>query len=98
LEQVLHVLERGDRDAYLADLAARDRCVGVVSHLGRQIEGDGETGLSLLEQEAVALVGLRGRAEARVLPHRPQSRAIGARVDAARERKLPGRLAPGVAG
>src|SRR5207247_7861553 len=52
----------------------------------------------LFEQVAVALVGLRRRAEARVLAHRPQPRAEAARVDAARERELARRLARRVGG
>ncbi len=98
LEQVLHVLQRGDGHADLAHLAARDRRVRIVTHLCGQVEGDRETGLSLVEQEAVTLVGLRGRAEARILAHRPQPRAIATRVDAARERELARRLARAVGG
>src|SRR5438132_9206140 len=40
LHQELHVRERGDRDADLADLAFGHRVVGVVADLGRQVEGD----------------------------------------------------------
>ena len=65
-------------------------CVGVVAHLRRQVEGDREAGLALLEQVVVALVRLRGRAEAGVLPHRPEAPAVHRRMDAARERVLAG--------
>src|SRR5207253_4210813 len=85
LEKGLHVLERVDRDADLADLAVGHRVVGVVADLRRQVERDRKPGLALLEQEAVALVRLRGGAEAGVLPHRPEAAAIHVLVDATRE-------------
>ena len=49
LEQRPHVAEMADRHADLADLARRQRMVGVVAGLGREIEGDGEAGLALGE-------------------------------------------------
>ena len=39
----------GDRDADLADLAAGELVIGVIAGLGRQVEGDREAGLALLE-------------------------------------------------
>ncbi len=36
------------------------RLVGVPSHQGRHVEGDRQAGLALLQEEPVALVGLRG--------------------------------------
>src|SRR6185503_2203506 len=86
------VLEGGDRDPDLADLPARDRRVGVVAHLGREVEGDRQSRLALVEQEPVALVRLGGGAEAGVLAHRPQARAVHGLVHAAGERILPRRL------
>ena len=62
-----------DRHADPADLALRLGRVGVVAHLGRQVEGDRQAGLALLEQVAEALVGLLGGREARVLAHRPEA-------------------------
>ena len=44
IEQDLHVLERGDRHADLADFAGGELVVGVAAHLGRQIKGDAQTG------------------------------------------------------
>src|SRR6185503_18263309 len=41
-----------------------------------QVEGHAEPALPLLEQVAEALVGLGGRAEARVLAHRPEPSAV----------------------
>jgi hypothetical protein len=71
LEQVLHVLKRGDGDAALAHFAQGARVVGVIPHERRHVEGDRETGLSLREQEFVAFIRLLGGAEARELTHRP---------------------------
>ena len=72
VEQHPHVVDRVDRDADLADLAVRHRRVGVEPHLGGQVEGDREAGRAGGEQLVVAGVGLRGRAEAGVLAHRPR--------------------------
>src|SRR5262249_18677573 len=44
--------------------------------------------LALIEQESVALVRLGGRAEARVLTHRPEPPPVHRGVDPAREGKL----------
>ena len=61
-EQRAHVADMRDRDADLADLAARQRMVAVVAGLGRQIEGDGKPGLALGEIGAVEAIGFeRGR-------------------------------------
>ncbi len=90
LEQDFHVLERIDRDTDLADLSVCHGIVRVVADLGGQVEGDRESRLPLLQQELVALVRLRRRAETGVLPHRPQATAVHVLVDAARERKLAG--------
>ncbi len=51
-EQELDVGEGGDRHALAADLAASARVVGVVAHQRGHVEGGGEPGLPLLEQEA----------------------------------------------
>ena len=90
VEDGLHVGERVDRDADLADLAGRALVVGVEPHLGRQVEGGREAGLALGEQELEALVGRLGRAEAGVLADRPVAAAVHRRLDAARERVLAG--------
>ena len=64
---------RRDRDADAADLAARQRVVGVAAHLRRQIERHRQARLPRREQELVAAVRLLGGAEAGVLAHRPQA-------------------------
>ena len=77
-----HVVDRVDRDADLADLAVRDRRVGVVAHLGRQVEGDRQAAGAVRDELLVALVGLLGGAEAGVLAHRPGPAGVHRRVDA----------------
>ncbi len=47
VEQRLHVAQMTHRHADLADLARRQRMVGVVAGLGRQGEGEGKPGLPL---------------------------------------------------
>ena len=86
-EERFHVGQRIDRDADAADFALRERVIGVVAHLRRQIERHAQAGDALRQQIAVALVRLGGRAESRILPHRPQPAAVHRRLDAARERK-----------
>ena len=71
-----HVGQRVDGHAHLADLALRPGVVGVVAHLGGQVEGAREARLPGVEEELEALVGRLGRAEAGVLAHRPQLRAV----------------------
>ena len=80
VEQRVHVALVGDRDADLADLAARELVVGVVAGLGRQVEGDRQPGLPLGEVRAVQLVGLLGGRVARVRPHHPRAVALGQAV------------------
>ena len=90
VEHRLHVGQRVDRDADLADLAGGALVVGVEAHLGRQVEGGREARLALGEQELEALVGRLGRAEAGVLADRPGPAPVHRRLDAARERVLAG--------
>ena len=81
-----HVLDRVDRDAGAADLAVAERVVGVAAELSRQVEGHREAGRAVLDQVAVALVGVLGAGEAGVLAHRPEPVPVHAVVDAAGER------------
>src|SRR5271169_1864432 len=55
-----------NRNARLADFAARDRSVGVIAILRRQVEGDRKAALALLQIREEALVGLARVAEARI--------------------------------
>ncbi len=86
-KQLLHIGERVDGDATLADLATRLRRIGVVTHEGRHIEGNREAVLALLEEKVITLVRLFGVAEAGKLTHRPKAITITTRVNAARVRK-----------
>ena len=58
VEEALHVFDGVDGDADLADFAEGHGVVGVVADLRGQIEGDGEAGGPVGEQEFVAAVGL----------------------------------------
>ena len=90
LEADPHVLDRVDRDPGAADLAVAERVVGVAAELGRQVKGHREAGRAVLDQVAVALVGVFGRGEAGVLAHRPEPVAIHPLVNAAGEGRVPG--------
>ena len=76
VEERVHVALVGDRDADLADLAARQLGVGVVAGLGRQVEGDREPGLALGEVLAVELVRAAGVGVPRVGAHHPRPVAL----------------------
>ena len=78
VEEDLGVGQRVDRDADPADLLLHVGVIGVVAALGRQIEGDRQAGAALLQQVAVALVGLLGGAEAGVLAECPQPALVAA--------------------
>ena len=64
--------------------------VGIESHLGGQIEGDGEAGSALAQKIAIAAVALFGGAEAGILAHGPEAAAIHVRIDAAGVREHAG--------
>ena len=83
-ERSAHVRQGVDGHADLADLALGARVVGVVAHLGGQVEGARQAGLAGVEQELEPLVGRLGRAEAGVLAHGPQPPAVHGRLHAAR--------------
>ena len=71
LEQPTHLAQVRDRHADLADLATRQRRVGVVSGLGRQVEGDRQARLPLGQVLAVERVGCRGGRVTGVRAHHP---------------------------
>ena len=89
LEQTAHVIERVDGHADLAHLARRHGVVGVVAHLGGEVEGHGQPGLTGIEQRPEPPVGLLGGAEPGVLPHRPGAAPVHGGMGAAGEGVLP---------
>ena len=88
VEEGLHVSERIDRHADLADLAFGNRIIGVVADLRRQIESAREARRARFNQHAVTLVGLFGCGEAGVHAHRPEAAAIHRRLHATRVGEL----------
>jgi hypothetical protein len=71
VEQDLHVLDRIDRHAGLADIAGHPRMVGIVAAVGGEIEGHRQALLPGGEVLAVKRVGFLRRREARILPDGP---------------------------
>jgi hypothetical protein len=71
VEQDLHVLDRVDGDARLADIAHHARVVAVIAAVGGQVEGDRQALLPGGEVAAVEGVRFLGGGEAGVLPDRP---------------------------
>jgi hypothetical protein len=84
VEEDLHVGQRADRHAALAELAQRLGRVAVVAVERGHVEGHAQAGLSLAEQVAEAGVGLLGRAEAREHAHGPQLASVQRGMDAPR--------------
>ena len=89
-EQGAHVVEGVDGHADLADLARRDGLVGVVPHLGGQVERHGQARGAGREVLLVAGVGLRRGAEPGVLAHGPGPAGVHRGVDARACRECPG--------
>ena len=90
VERRAHVVDRVDRDAGAADLAEAARVVGVQAELGRQVERHRQPGRAVLEQVAVALVGLLGASRSPRTGASSTAACGTSRVDAARERVLAG--------
>ena len=90
VEQPLHVGERHDADAALADFAERELVIGIAAHQRRQVEGHAEPAAARLEQRLEALVGLLRRPEPGELPHGPELAAVAGRVNAAGVGELAG--------
>ena len=83
VEQDLHVLDRVDRHAGLADVAGHARMVAVVAAVGRQVEGDADALPAAGQRLAVEGVRLLGGREARVLADRPRPHRVHRRLRAA---------------
>jgi hypothetical protein len=76
-------VQRVDGHADLPHLAVDDRGIGVISHLGGQVERDGKPGRACLDKLVIAAVRLGCGREAGVLAHGPRPAGIHLRIDAA---------------
>ena len=85
VEEDLHVEDRVDGDAGLADIADDALVVRVVAAVGGEVEGDGEALLAGGEVAAVEGVGFLGGGESGVLADGPWLEAIHRGVGAAEE-------------
>ena len=63
--------------------------IAVVTHLGRQIKCARQTCLSRIEQKLESLVCVSGRAETRVLTHRPKSLTMHSWINSTRVWRSP---------
>ena len=86
VEERARVVDRVDRHAGHADVAAHPRVVGVVAAVGGQVEGDAQALLAGRQVAPVERVGLLGGGEAGVLPDRPRLGGVHRRVGPAQER------------
>ena len=91
VEEGFHILQAAYRDAHLAHLALGQGVVGVVADLRGQVEGDGESGLALLQQVAEAAVGIFRRGIAGILSHGPDTAAVDVGLHAPGVGKLAGK-------
>ncbi len=95
VEQDLHVLDRVDRDAGLADITDDARVVAVIAAMGRQIERDRQPHLPGFEIVAIEAVRVLGRRKAGILPDRPRPVGVHRRARAAQIGRHAGdRVAP----
>ncbi len=82
-EEGLHVFQRIDGHPALTHLAFALRGVGVITHQGRQVEGNGESSTAICQQVAVAGVGLLGGSKTGELAHGPEFAAVPGTVNPA---------------
>jgi len=87
IEQDLHVLDRIDRHAGLADVAGDPRVVGIIAPVGGEIEGHRQALLPGGQVLAVERVAILRRREAGILPDGPGLARIHGRAHAAGERR-----------
>ena len=90
VEEASNIVDRVDGYSHFSHLSVRHRMVGVVADLRWQVEGNGETGLPLIEEEAVTLVRLVRITVAGVLAHGPHSASVHLRIEAPRIGKRSG--------
>ena len=87
VEQGAHVVDRVDRDAGHADIAADALVIGIVAPVGGKIEGDGEALLAGRQIAPVERVGVFRRREPGILAHGPRLGNVHGRVGAAEIRR-----------
>jgi len=85
VEQDLHVLDRINRHARLADIADNARVIGIIAAVGGEVEGDREALLAGGEIAAIEGVRFLGGRETGVLADRPGTAGIHRGADSARE-------------
>ena len=90
VEQDLHVLDRVDRDAGLADVAGDARVVAVVAAVGRQVEGDADALRAAGQRLAIEVVRRLGGGKAGVLADRPRPHRVHRRLRPAHVRRKAG--------
>ena len=86
IKQDLHVLDRVDRHAGLADIASDTRVVAVIAAVRGQIEGHAHPLAASRKRFAVESVALLGGGKARVLTDRPRTHRVHRGLRAADER------------
>ena len=91
VEQDLHVRDRVDRHARLADIANDARVIGIVTAVGGKVEGDRQPLLPHRQIAAVEGVALLGGREARILPDGPRTAGIHRGLHTAREGREAGK-------
>ena len=94
VEQRLHVGQRRHGHAAGTELTERTRVVGVVAVQRGHIKGDGQAGLSLVQQELEPLVGLGRPAEPGEHAARPETPPVPSLVDAPEVGELAGKVVP----
>jgi hypothetical protein len=92
VEEDLHVLDRVDGHAGLADVADDAGVVGVVAAVGGEVEGHRQALLAGGEVAPVEGVGLLGGGEAGVLADGPRPVGVHGGAHAAHEGAKPGRV------
>ncbi len=91
VQEAFHILQRIDDDSHLAHLSMGFGRIRVVPDLGREVEGNAQAGLALLQKIAKSAIGLLRRSEAGVLPHRPEAPPVHRGLNAPREGVFPGK-------
>ena len=86
VEQDLHVFDRIDRHARLADVADHARMVGIVAAMGGEIEGHRHALTAAVEVAPIERVRFLGGGETGVLADRPRPLRVHRRLRAANER------------